>query len=291
MSIDILAAFQEPPEPLDYVLPGMISGSVGAIVSPGGAGKSMLILQIAAQLAGGPDLISMGDYPSGQILYLPAEDPESTIIHRLHSLGRHIAPEQREIVADQLTIQSLIGYEANILNDRFSDRLKKAAHGKRLLVLDTLRRFHQADENDSGAMAQVVGRMEAIAKDTGCSIVFLHHASKSAAMGGAGDQQQASRGSSVLVDNVRWQGYLAGMTKEEAPKWSNRHFDKAPLDAEQARFYVRWGVSKQNYGAPVAEQWLHRGEGGILSPVDLTPLQNSKESNKKGGRNRDDFGK
>ncbi|WP_223940026.1 helicase RepA family protein, partial [Aeromonas caviae] len=38
----------------------------------------------------------------------------------------------------------------------------------------------------------------------------LRHASKGAAMMGAGDQQQASRGSSVLVDNIRWQSYLSG---------------------------------------------------------------------------------
>ncbi|WP_223948190.1 helicase RepA family protein, partial [Aeromonas caviae] len=36
------------------------------------------------------------------------------------------------------------------------------------------------EENASGPMAQVIGRMEAIAADTGCSIVFLHHASKGA---------------------------------------------------------------------------------------------------------------
>lgn len=38
------------------------------------------------------------------------------------------------------------------------------------MVLDTLRRFHIEEENASGPMAQVIGRMEAIAADTGCSI-------------------------------------------------------------------------------------------------------------------------
>ena len=52
-------------------------------------------------------------------------------------------------------------------------------------VDDDQRRFHIEEENASGPMAQVIGRMEAIAADTGCSIVFLHHASKGAAMMGA----------------------------------------------------------------------------------------------------------
>ncbi len=40
--INILEAFAAPPPPLDYVLPNMVAGTVGALVSPGGAGKSML---------------------------------------------------------------------------------------------------------------------------------------------------------------------------------------------------------------------------------------------------------
>lgn len=54
--INILEAFAAAPPPLDYVLPNMVAGTVGALVSPGGAGKSMLALQLAAQIAGGPDL-------------------------------------------------------------------------------------------------------------------------------------------------------------------------------------------------------------------------------------------
>ena len=46
--IDILASFTELPPPIDYVLPNMVAGTVGALVSPGGAGKSMLALQLAA---------------------------------------------------------------------------------------------------------------------------------------------------------------------------------------------------------------------------------------------------
>lgn len=48
--INILEAFAAAPPPLDYVLPNMVAGTVGALVSPGGAGKSMLALQLAAQL-------------------------------------------------------------------------------------------------------------------------------------------------------------------------------------------------------------------------------------------------
>ena len=97
----------------------------------------------------------------------------------------HLSAEERQAVADGLLIQPLIGSLPNIMAPEWFDGLKRAAEGRRLMVLDTLRRFHIEEENASGPMAQVIGRMEAIAADTGCSIVFLHHASKGAAIMGS----------------------------------------------------------------------------------------------------------
>lgn len=261
MALDLMAAFTELPPPLDYVLPNMVAGTVGALVSPGGAGKSMLALQLAAQIAGGTDLLEVGELPTGLVVYLPAEDPPTAIHHRLHALGAHLTAEQRHAVADGLLIEPLIGKCPNIMAADWFDGLKRAAEGRRLMILDTLRRFHIEEENASGPMAQVIGRMEAIAADTGCSIVFLHHANKGAAMAGTGDQQQASRGSSVLVDNIRWQSYLSGMTQAEAEEWG--------VDGSQRGYFVRYGVSKANYGAPFQECWFRRHEGGVLKPAVL----------------------
>lgn len=266
--INILEAFAAAPPPLDYVLPNMVAGTVGALVSPGGAGKSMLALQLAAQIAGGPDLLEVGELPTGPVIYLPAEDPPTAIHHRLHALGAHLSAEERQAVADGLLIQPLIGNLPNIMAPEWFDGLNRAAEGRRLMVLDTLRRFHIEEENASGPMAQVIGRMEAIAADTGCSIVFLHHASKGAAMMGAGDQQQASRGSSVLVDNIRWQSYLSGMTTGEAEEWG--------VDDTQRPYFVRYGVSKANYGAPFKDRWFRRHDGGVLKPAVLEKQRKSK---------------
>jgi len=42
MAIDILHAFENEPPPLDFVLPGLLAGTVGAMVSPGGAGQDKI---------------------------------------------------------------------------------------------------------------------------------------------------------------------------------------------------------------------------------------------------------
>ncbi|MDD1975441.1 helicase RepA family protein [Pseudomonas tussilaginis] len=268
MAIDLRAAFENKPPPLDYVLPSMVCGTVGALVSPGGIGKSMLALQLAAQIAGGPDLLELGELPTGPAIYLPAEDPPASIHHRLHALGAYLSDEQRQAVAAGLLIQPLIGSQPNIMRPNWFDWFRRAGEGRRLMVLDTLRRFHSEEENSSGPMAQVIGRMEAIAAETGCSIVFLHHASKGAAMMGAGDQQQASRGSSVLVDNIRWQSYLSGMTQGESEEWG--------VEDSQRGYFVRYGVSKANYGTPFQERWFRRHEGGVLKPALLERQHKSK---------------
>lgn len=257
MALDLMSAFNELPPPIDYVLPNMAAGTVGSIVSPGGAGKSMLALQLAAQIAGGPDLLGIGDLANGSATYLPAEDPTTAIHHRLHVLGTYLSPTQKQMVAQNLLVEPLIGRCPDIMTSAWFGDIRKVAEGKRLLILDTLRRFHIEEENASAPMAQVIGRMEAIAAETDCSIVFLHHFNKGAVMMGAGDHQQAS----VLVDNIRWQAYLASMTPAEA--------EKLGVERNQRKYFVRFGVSKANYGDPFSECWFRRHDGGVLKPAVL----------------------
>lgn len=264
MAIDILQAFEQTPPPLDFVLPGLLAGTVGGIVSPGGAGKSMLALELSILVATGHDLSGFSggvQRHTGRVCFLAAEDPQIALQHRLHALGQHLNGDQREQVAESIEIQPLAGEACDLLASDWAAHVEQLATGCRIMFLDTLRRFHQLDENDSGQMAHLIGVLEGIAKRTGCAMVFLHHASKSAAMNGQGDMQQASRGSSVLVDNVRWQMYMAGASKDEAKRLD--------IDEEMRGFFVRTGVSKQNYGAAVADVWMRRAEGGVLLPAEL----------------------
>lgn len=221
----------------------------------------MLALQLAMQIAGGPDWIGLGKLGRGAVLYLPAEDPWPVLHQRLFALGGYLDAELRASVERDLRLIPLQGSSPNVLDSHWWEAIAIWAEGVRLIVIDTLRRFHDADENAACAMTQVLGQLERLAMRLGCAVLFVHHTSKSAVFQEAGDLQQASRGSSVLVDNIRWQGYLATMTKKEAQQLG--------VSAEQSQLYVRFGVSKSNYGQPLPERWLVRGEGGVLHPVRL----------------------
>jgi hypothetical protein len=49
--IDLANCFEIAPEPLDFVLPGFLAGTVGGLVSPGGVGKSTFALEICIAVA------------------------------------------------------------------------------------------------------------------------------------------------------------------------------------------------------------------------------------------------
>lgn len=271
--INIKDAFTQTPEPLDFVLPGMIAGTVGALIAPGGAGKSWFALEVAIALTGGPDFLGIGINQTGDVLYLSAEDPELAITHRLHAVASHVhavarshavshsdvADVEQSIIA-HLEIASLMGRAVDLKQKSWSDAIKEMAKGKRLVILDTLRRFHCSDENNGGEMASLLGILESIAGDTGASILFLHHVGKGSVLNGGGDIQQASRGSSVLTDNVRGgQINLVGMTETEAKTYG----------VADRGSYVRAVQSKVNFGCRSFDKWLKRIKGGLLKPVSL----------------------
>ena len=284
MRLDVLKCYTTEPPPRDYVLPSLITGTVGSIVSPGGQGKSMLALMLAHQIAGFVDLLGLGELPIGRVIYLSAEDGSDILHERLHEIGKRLASIQREECASRLVIEDLTRHTPDILGGEnasaWRDAIERAAQGSRLLLLDTLRCFHSGDENDSKAMSVLMGYLRAIAARTDCAIVFLHHTSKSLAVAGQGDLQQASRGSSVLTDNIRWQAYLAGMTAEES-RLLSCEAGADPIGEEKG-YYVRFGISKQNYGAPFTEKWFKRGKGGILEPASLKPAKDSHSKGRRG---------
>ena len=159
-----------------------------------------------------------------------------------------------------------------------------------LIIFDTLRRFSYADENNGGDMARLMSTMEIICARCNCSCLFLHHTTKTAALAGLLDVQQASRGSSVLVDNIRYQEFLRIMTAEEANQKGIKTGSCIDTigEANRKRF-VCWGVSKQNYGAIVEDQWYQRNEDGVLIKVELVNVKKNGNGNGKGKNYGHDF--
>lgn len=284
MAIDILSAFENEPPRLDFIWPGFLAGTVGALVAPGATGKSYWALEavmaIACSVTCG-DLLKLGPAQTGRVVYLAGEDPESVLIGRVHAIGQHFNQQARQEIASNLSLEPIMGRRLNVMAQPDLDWLIQLGAGARLIVLDTLSRTHCLDENSNGDMSRLVSTLEHIAVETGAAILYLHHVNKGSAREGQADQQQAARGASALVDNVRWCGFVARMSDSEAKKLSDRPYDRQPVGSDRRGFFVRYGVSKQNYALVEADKWYERGDGGVLLPVDLSAARNSDNNGKR----------
>jgi RecA-family ATPase len=268
--VDIMAAFTNEPPVLDFIWPGLLVGTVGALVSPGATGKSFWALEAAMAVAcdlnddDRADLGGVRPHYAGKVLYLAAEDPHDVLVGRVHHVGKYLNQQQRESIAENLILQPIMGRRLDIMNEAHFERIQETAKDCRLVVFDTLSRIHHLDENSNGDMAQIVSQMERLAA-TGPATMYLHHVSKGSAREGRTDQQ-AGRGASALIDNARWAGFVSKMTEEESLLLTR---NRVPIGQSNAWKYVRFGVSKQNYAITEDDVWLERVEGGVLKLVEL----------------------
>lgn len=255
--LDLSRVLDTEPEPLDFVLPGLLAGTVGSLIAPGQTGKSFSALELVMQVGTGKDFFGIGQYPTGPAAMLAAEDPANVLHARIKSIAGHLDECERESFKSNCLILPCLGKAGDFLDDgKTTANVEKVARGARLVVIDTLSRWHSGEENERRDAARVMREMEKVAEKTGAAIVFLHHTSKAAALNGDGDKQQSSRGSSVFVDEARWVAFLQTMTADEAKTFG--------YSDDERKHYVRYGVTKANYCPPQLEVWLRREEGGVL---------------------------
>lgn len=291
MAIDLRAAFENEPPTLDFIWPGFLAGTVGALVAPGATGKSFWALEASMSVAcgatvesraAGGDLVGLAPAQAGRVIYLAGEDPPQALVCRIHAIGKHLSQQAREAIAENLTLEPIMGKRLDVMDDRHLARIIEFCAGARLIVLDTLSRIHTGDENSNGDMARLIATLEHIAVTTGASVLFLHHVSKGSARECQTDQQQAARGASALIDNARWCGFVAKMTDDEAKRLSDRSYDRAPIGNDRRGYFVRFGVSKQNYDAMQLDRWYSRHAGGVLLPVELVEAKQENADRTRG---------
>lgn len=276
-AIDLKKCFEEPPPALDFVLPGFLAGTVGGLVSPGGVGKSWFALEVAMCIAtanlGASNILQLNIERGGKVVVLAGEDPPEALHHRLHALTYYYDdPNVRNAIYENVSIVPTIGHAVDLSKISHCTALERVMEGARLVIIDTLTRFHSLDENSAADAKILMANIERLAKKTGAAIMYLHHVSKASALAGITELQQAARGSSVFVDNARWLSFVAGMSKDDAEEYN--------IPIEDRSQYLRWNISKQNYGIAITDRWFQRGEGGVLYPAFLKKKEKAKDGKK-----------
>ncbi|GEM_PF-7066349 len=256
--LDLNHCFSAKPELIDFVLTGLKAGTVGALIGTGGVSKSMMAVIEGVHIASGRDLLGTGNVNVGAVAILALEDDAEVLHHRLHSIAQHLTELQRLNAAKNLHIYPVT---LNIMS--MQGAITKAlAQGCRLIVIDTLRRAHDLDENDTREMAGVLALMERVAKASGAAVLFVHHQGKAAITGGNAGEATSARGATVLIDNSRYCMALSNITDKECGKLG--------IKVEDRRSYIRCSWPKLSYSAPMPDIILKRVEGGVLIKADIT---------------------
>jgi hypothetical protein len=265
------------PPALDHVLPGLLAKTVGLLVGPGAVSKTMLALQVGIAMATGTHLLGglvggAGSCPSGpqRVVLVLAEESAAVVWHRLHAIASvqlaatGIDPEtSAELLKRNLVIHALAGSDqVNLLGDNWArtssgEQLLAACQGARLVILDPVRDFHNADENDSTAMKALARHIASYATSTGAAWLLVHHSSRAAALNGYGGSSDAGRGSTALTNAVRWQLNLSRPTRDSV----KHHRIPADLVAQT----VLLDVPKANYVEITGTIVVRRGPHGVLT--------------------------
>lgn len=283
--LNIEYLLKNPAPAIDYVLPGLPAGTVGLLVGPGGMGKTMLELQLAVLLAAGLagrdpllgfDQASIDSDEPQKVVMVAAEEPLEVLWTRLHAIVRSL--ELRDVLPEEVTwneflerlkanlfLFSLSGAKRlTVLSSELEptetvEELVRVAEGARLVVVDPLRQLHLADENASGPMSAVMSVFKRVACQTGAAVLVAHHTSRASAAQGYGDTADASRGSTALKDDARWQVNLLPAGRDLLKKYGVGGSDEAQ--------FVVLADAKGNYAARRAPVLLKRTAGGVLVPV------------------------
>jgi 5S rRNA maturation endonuclease (ribonuclease M5)/archaellum biogenesis ATPase FlaH len=150
----------------EYLLDNLIpKGSITLLFGRGGIGKTSLCLQICRAIAEG---LPYGDLNTIKTptYYIDFENPLSVLKQRAESIGK----------ADNLYVWHLSGNpQPPRLDTKDWILYKQLPAG--LLIFDTLRASHLADENDSQDMAIIISRLKEL-REAGFTVLLLHHTPK-----------------------------------------------------------------------------------------------------------------
>jgi RecA-family ATPase len=271
-----------PPPPRVWLVTGIIPyGKVCIIVAPGGSGKSFVAVALAVSTATG--LPAFGELEMGEpggVLLLFAEEDTEELHRRFHhvintALSDSDNPEQyRKLIANRVFAKSMSGRNnlmtvkngAEVTPTKYVGQLVETAKGiknLKLIVIDPAARFRGGEENSAEDTTRFVEQMEVVAHRTGATVLVIHHSNKASMSDGGAASQSAARGSSALTDGCRWQGNLSVLSEKDAIKLG--------VKDDERKKYVRFSFTKANYGPPINDIWLKRGDHGVLRIVELSP--------------------
>ncbi len=231
-------------------------GYTSLTVAPPKAGKSMLGLAEAVDMATGRGILTGEAREPLRVLYYNAEDDQSVIDGRVAALLTHYGIPQSEIAT---TLYPVSGVEAvgfymvtgleGEINDKLFAALEKFIEDNRIdaLIFDPLQDLSRSPETNE--VFRVLGQaLRRLATRYRVAIGLVHHTRKIAP--GQDPTIDDARGGSALRGTARFNRLLVPMTEDEGAK----------AGVADHRFFLRIGDAESNLAPPSSElnRWFQK---------------------------------
>lgn len=258
---------------IDEVIRGLQPGSYGVLTSPGGVGKSFLVLRAAIETALGRPILGgvLGDARLGGqcVAYITLEDdPETNVHNRAVDILDEMQIRDGHPEAD-LFDRNLVVCDANTLVAGIDTSIPfDPSNPPRLVIIDTFRAYApEADENSTKEISELVSLIRQHASVLGAAVLIVHHVNKGALGSHSRSESTAGqeRGASTLRDSARAAWTLWPPTPKE--------IKEANLSEAEASQLVVLKSSKANHSAGGGVQWFRKNSGGVPVPIETPRLR------------------
>jgi RecA-family ATPase len=255
-----------PPQQEWAVCSRVPTGHVSLFSGEGGTGKSLIMLQLAVDVALGRDWFG-APVKRGPALVIDAEDDEKIIHKRLADILDHHDGVRFADVRRDLHVASLAGEDAVMATfDRKSGKMEPTPLYEALLEMvgdikpvmtgiAASADVFAGDEIDRSQVRQFIALLTRLAMTAGGAVVLISHPSLSGISSGSG-----LSGSTAWHNSVRSRFYLKGIK----PKKGEDDDDAPDTDLRVIEF------RKNNYG-PVCESITLRYQNGLFVPITAAP--------------------
>lgn len=188
---------QEYPKARYSLEPFFEQGTVNMISAPPNSWKSWLMFLCAIHISEGSELFTKFPTEKTKVMIVNEEDSFRSIQDRFRILN---------ITNTELPIFFRVS-NGSKLESKFVNSLLEEIKEKQIgiVMFDSLRSMHEADENDSTAMQKILDQMKKIARE-GVTVVFTHHHRKKG-MFEKSSTAESSRGSSAI--NAAISGHIS----------------------------------------------------------------------------------
>ncbi len=169
--------------------------AITAITADSGKGKSLLALIMAYQIAKGEKVFGEYEVEKTKVLIIDQEMNKNEIASRFKKITGNT-------IDDVENIDYIINQDFKIDNPLDFAKLLSLIETNHygVIMFDTFTEIHSGEENDSGQMKKINAELLELIRETGVSLIYLHHHRKS--QRGEKLSQSSSRGSTEIIAKV-----------------------------------------------------------------------------------------